>query len=40
MGTVQDCITRPHEAQHRATPTTASDGIVCGNVIEVGDYEG
>ena len=40
MGTVQDCITQPHEAQHRATPTTAGDGILCGNVIEVGDDGG
>ena len=30
----------PHEAQHRATTTTASDGIVWGNAIEVGDDEG
>ena len=30
----------PHEAQHRATPTMASDGIVWGNATEVGDDEG
>ena len=40
MGTVQDGITRPYEAQHRAAPATTSDGIVWGNIIEVVDYEG
>jgi hypothetical protein len=34
------CITRPHEAQHRVTPTIASDGIMWGNAVEVGDDEG